>query len=81
LCSNVVVDHASTGIVVRHTIPVITSPPDFRPGLLSTLQTHPIQAPDGSPGVRPRYLTQRAPRPLLMPDPRRLTITTQSFLS
>jgi hypothetical protein len=34
LCSNVVVDHASGGVVVPPTCPTITPPPDFRPGLL-----------------------------------------------
>jgi len=74
--SNVGGDQSSCGVVVPPLCPSVTTPPDFRPGLLSTPRAHPIQAPDGSPGVRTRCLTPRSPRPQLTPDLRRLTITT-----
>jgi hypothetical protein len=67
--SNVVVDHEPTGIVVRQTILVTTSPPDFRPGLLLGVRAALIKAPDGSPGVWLRHSTNRSPRIPSTPDP------------
>jgi hypothetical protein len=63
---NVGGDQTSSGIVVRLMTPITTTPPDSRPGLVSTGRAHPltppphpIEAPDGSPGVRTRRLTNR----------------------